>query len=100
MIVARVAWTKGHRAGLRSQDPIFIKAVLAEQPAKAPAAQNVERRKIPRVPDCRHEDSRLAARAMEYACLAIVACAFAMGAFGAVEGALAQPLSQISDALG
>ena len=28
MIVARVAWTKGHRAGLRSQDAIFINVIV------------------------------------------------------------------------
>ena len=100
VIVARVAWTKGHRAGLRSQDAIFIHAVLREQPANPPTVEKVERRKMPRAPVLRHEDSRLAARAMEFACLTIVACALAVGAFGAVEGALARPLSQISDALG
>ena len=28
VIVARVAWAKGHRAGLRSQDPISIRAIV------------------------------------------------------------------------
>jgi hypothetical protein len=37
---------------------------------------------------------------MEFACLALFAGALAMAAFGAVEQALAAPMSQISSALG
>ena len=100
VVVARVAWAKGHRAGLRSQDPIFIDALLSDQPGSEMQTGTVERRKAPRSPERRHEDSRFAARAMEFACFAIIACALAMGAFGAVDGALARPLSLISEALG
>jgi hypothetical protein len=37
---------------------------------------------------------------MEFVCLALVAGAVALTAFGSVEQALARPLSQISEALG
>ena len=99
-IVARVAWAKGHRAGLRSQDAIFIRALLREPEAGAvprrhvPAGRPVERRRAPRTVDQRHCGSRLAGRAMEFACFALVAGAIAVTAFGTVSSALARPLSR------
>ena len=101
VIVARVAWTKGHRAGLRSQDPIFIGSLLSDQPqASAGPAGPIDRRHVPRMPERDHEASRLWGRAAEFACFAIIAGGLALGAFGAVEEALARPLSQINAALG
>ena len=102
-IIARVVWAKGHRAGLRSQDAIFIRALVNDNAAPAPrlgAGQPVERRRTPRAAPQKHDRSRLAGRAMEFACLALFAGALAMAAFGAVEQALAAPMSQISSALG
>ena len=101
-VVARVAWAKGHRAGLRSQDAIFIRAFLNDNGAPAPqAAQGrpVERRRAPRTRQ-KHDLSRLAGRLMEFACLAFFAGVLAVTAFGAAEQALAAPLSRISSALG
>ena len=105
VIIARVIWTKGHRAGLRSQDPLFIQAIVNEglappQHMPVAAGRRVERRRAPRTVTQRFEQSRVAARAMEFAGFAIVAAAVAMGAFGTVEQALARPLSTISAALG
>ena len=34
LVIARVAWAKGHRAGLRSQDPIFIRALISNEDVK------------------------------------------------------------------
>ena len=103
-IIARVAWSKGHRAGLRSQDAIFIKALINESLALAPrlpvrSGRPVDRRRAPRTPAQRHEASRFLGRAMESACLAVAAGAIGMTAFGSVGQALASPLSQISAAL-
>ena len=101
-IIARVAWSKGHRAGLRAQDAIFIRALVNDNAAPAPrVAQGmpVERRRAPRA-QRKHERSRSAGRAIEFACLALFAGALAMAAFGAVEEALAAPMSQIKSALG
>jgi hypothetical protein len=101
-VIARVAWSKGHRAGLRSQDAIFIRAFLNDNAAPAPRAaqgQPVERRRAPRTTQ-KHDRSRLAGRLMEFACLALFAGALAVMAFGAVEQALAAPLSRINMALG
>jgi len=105
VIVARVAWSKGHRAGLRSQDPIFIGAIVNDMAATSSVprmigGQPVERRQLPRTTQQRHDRSRLMGRAMEFACFAIAAGAIAMAAFGTVEQALARPLSQIGAALG
>ena len=104
VIVARVAWARGHRAGLRSQDAIFISAIVNDVGSAASAHRTIggagiERRSAPRMALQRHESSRLVGRAMEFACLGLVAAALALTAFGSVEQALARPLSQISAAL-
>jgi hypothetical protein len=104
VIIARVMWTRGHRAGLKSQDPIWTESLLAEPsndraPQPAGASQPVERRQRPRTDADRHDRSRLAGRAMEFACLGLGGAAMALLAFGMVEEALAQPLSKIETAL-
>lgn len=106
VIIARVMWAKGHRAGLQAQDSIFVDALVNEpvqsraQPAGVGDAQLVERRKAPRPIQQRHDQSRLAGRAFEFACFVLVAGALGLTAFGAVQEALANPLSQIEAALG
>jgi hypothetical protein len=87
-IIARVVWTKGHRAGLRSRDAIFIRALVNDNvvaPPRVALGQPVERRRAPRPAQQRHDHSRLAGRALEFACLALFAGALAMAAFGAVD---------------
>ena len=105
VIVARVMWAKGHRAGLHAQDAIFIKALLGEAAANdkgAPAAAypNVERRRAPRSAEQKHEESRLVARMTEFACIGVAVLALGITLFGTVEQALAKPLTQIRQALG
>ena len=105
-IIARVMWAKGHRAGLQAQDSIFVEALVNEPvqsralPAGVGDAQLVERRKAPRTIQQRQDQSRLAGRAFEFACFVLVAGALGLTAFGAVQEALASPLSQIEAALG
>ena len=100
-IVARVAWSKGHRAGLRSQDPIFIAALVSGNDAAtaAPNADFTERRRQPRLPAASHSDSRSAGRAMEFACFAVIAAAVGLAGFSAVSQALAQPMEDVERAL-
>ena len=100
-IVARVAWSKGHRAGLRSQDPIFIAALVSGNDAAPPPTSDgfVERRLQPRAPARSHSDSRLAGRAMEYACFAIIAVAVGLAGLSAVSQALARPMEAVNAAL-
>ena len=103
-IVGRIAWARGHRAGLRSQDPIFIKALTCEaagaaMPVRDVEGRPIERRRAPRAAAQTHESSRLAGRAAEFACFVLVACALGVTAFGAVREALARPISAIEAAL-
>ena len=100
-IVARVAWSKGHRAGLRSQDPIFIAALVGGNDAApaAPTGGPTERRLQPRAPMPSHSDSRLTGRAMEFACFAIIAAAVGLAGFSAISEALARPMEQVHGAL-
>jgi len=105
VIVAQVMWAKGRRAGLHSQDVIWVQALVAEpetaHSATAPAAQPVvERRRAPRTARQAHERSRIVARAMEAAFVAVAGLGMGAALFGMVEQALARPLSQIRQALG
>ena len=102
-IIARVAWSKGHRAGLRSQDVIFVSALVSgndsEPVPRFGSAGLNERRLQPRSSAQAHGESRLAGRSMEFACLAIVAAAIAMAGASAVGEALARPMSKVEAAL-
>jgi hypothetical protein len=102
-IIARVAWSKGHKAGLRSQDPIFVTALVNGNDAAPPQRTNDgivhERRMQPRSLAQAHAASRLTGRAMEFACFGIVACAIGLAAASAVSEALARPMSAIETAL-
>ena len=100
VIVARVMWAKGHRAGLHSQDAIAVQALVREDPANdRGAAPNVERRRAPRSMQQRHERSRLIARTMEFACVGLAGLAFGLVALGSIEQALARPIAQVRAAL-
>lgn len=103
-VIARVAWNKGHRAGLRSQDPIFIAGLIDDRREEpAPTAngnfQGMERRRVPRPPAQAHDHSRLKARAFEFVCFAGIAGAVAFGIFSSVSETLSAPLVQVRAAL-
>ena len=104
-VVARVAWTKGHRAGLRSQDPIFVNALVSDTPARAPLSADqaarsfVERRQKPRAPARAFEDSQIRGRVLEFACVGLIGTALAFAAVGAASEVLARPMSAIRTAL-
>jgi hypothetical protein len=99
IVVARVMWAKGHRAGLYSQDAIAVRAFMHDEPAndrRPPQSYpKVERRRVPRSIEQDHERSRTTARALEFACFGLVAAVFGLTVFGTVEEALAQPLAQV-----
>lgn len=104
VVIGRVMWAKGHRAGLHSQDAIAVRALVHNQAANdenasAPSYPQVERRQARRSTQQSHEASRLAGRAIEFACLALFASALAVTAFGTVKEALARPLSKVQAAL-
>ena len=105
VIVARVMWTKGHRAGLQSQDLIFVQGLIHEAITAKPeprydGARPVERRHRARTAAQRHEDSRIAARAAEFAFIAFLGIGMGVLGLGVIEQALAQPLAEIRAALG
>lgn len=103
VIIARVAWSDGHRLGVRSQDPLAIEAIIAEPSAAAAApagadAPVVERRAAPRT-NLNHERSRTRARWAEFAVLAIFGIAAGVSLYGAVADALSTPLRLASFAM-
>lgn len=101
VIVARVAWNKGHRAGVRSQDPIFVAALAnGEDTASDPGPTlKIERRAQPRSIASRHSDSRIAGKAMEFACFLMAAVFAGYAVVNAVTEAFAQPLMAVQAAL-
>jgi len=104
IVIARVAWAKGHRAGLRSQDPIFIRALVSNEDVEAPlpppaAGRPVERRHTSRPTSKAHDDSRVRGRIIEFASFAIIVAALGIAAASTVGEALEQPLSAVRVAL-
>jgi hypothetical protein len=103
VIIGRVAWAKQHRFGIKSQDLLFVDAITAEPgddegQRSQPAYTAIERRPRARPPG--GDRSRLAGRAMEFACLGCVVAGGAMALYGVAAEALAKPLSVVSQALG
>ena len=100
IIVGRVVWREGSKAGLRSHDRLPVEQILSATDGPAlrlsAAPAEVERRRRPRT----HDQSRMQSRAFEFASIAIVAVALSSAAFALVDEALAQPLARVSAALG
>jgi hypothetical protein len=102
VIVARVVWREGARAGLRSEDRVPVEEILSL--AQSPGLQLTattgrppyERRNRLRT----HEDSRIRARMMEFGSAVVIALFFAGSAYGLVEQALAKPLAAVRNVLG
>jgi len=100
-IPARIVWREGPKAGLQAEDRIPIDEMLSlgksdSLQLSAGAYRDVERRKRPRTP----EDSRVRARLFEFASIAMIAAALALGLSVWVIAVLAQPLAGIRRALG
>lgn len=92
-IVARVVWTKGHRLGLRTQDPIDLPALRTARPARA---ANIERRSKHRLErDRREERSREVARMIEFAFNAVAAVSIGWAVVATMQQSLSKPLSEI-----
>ena len=101
VIVARVVWRDGSRAGLHSDDRLPIEEILSL--SQAPALQLtageafVERRRQARR---EHERSRWRGRLFEFASVVVVGASLAVAVFNMVEEALAKPMDAIRAALG
>ena len=97
-ISARIVWREGLKAGLQADDPIPVEQILSISSApslqlSADPYRGRDRRKRPR------SDSRVRGRVFEFASIAIVAAALALGFCFWVGEALAQPLTLIRTAL-
>ena len=99
-ISARVVWREGTKAGLQAEERISVDEILslggsASLPLSSEPYRGVERRKRPRTSDY----SRIQARAVEFASIAIIAATLAIGFFFWVGEAFAEPLTAVTIAL-
>lgn len=107
VIVGRVVWTSGGRAGVATQDSLPIDAIAGD-PQRSPAdeenpagTESVSERRLElrgRASERSHERSQWQSRAMQFACLVVMGAAAAVAAFGAVQQALSRPLSHAAAA--
>ncbi len=97
IIVARVVWRDGGRAGLKSEDRVPVEQIvtLGQSPALQLTAASGERRKRPRI----EEQGRIAGRSIELAGVVLIALALAGAGQSMMQSALARPLSVVSAAL-
>lgn len=101
MIVARVVWRSGMKAGLQAEERVPVEEIMSLSAAPnlqltAGARPAYERRRRPRT----HEQSRQRGRAFEFASVALIGASLATGAYAMVEEAFARPLALIELALG
>ena len=100
VIIGRVMWCKGSRAGVRAQDRLQVEAIVTRKAAQALrlTADNgrpVERRRSARA----HERSRLRGRLFEFASVAAVGAMLSIALVSLVSRAVAEPLSRVQTAL-
>ena len=101
VIVARVVWQDGARAGLRSEDRLAVEDILslgccAELRLTALERLCGDRRAMPR----QEPDGREQGHAIEFIGVAMIACMLAVAAYGLVEHALERPMAMIHAVLG
>ena len=102
IIVARVVWAEGDRAGLRAQDR--IPDILSEEGAGGAspgAASQVasERRRAPRSTAVLFEESRYRAQAFQFVTLAVLGASVALVGYEIVGTALQAPLASVHGVL-
>lgn len=98
LIVARVVWRDGGRAGLRADDRVPVEDIvtLGQSPALQLTAGTGERRKHPRG----DEWNRLRGRAVEFVGVVLIAAVPSGAGLSMVDRAFGQPLAAVSAALG
>lgn len=101
VILARVVWRDGSRAGLQAEQRLPVEEILSLSQAATlqltAGNKFVERRSTPRRA---HETSRQRARLVEFASVGVFAASLALTLFGIVQQALATPMNAIRAALG
>lgn len=98
LIVGTIVWRKGTRAGLRTETSVPVEAILAS--GEGPALQLT----APSLPSAPrkvrgHGDSRIRARAIEFAGIGLIAASLSAGALWMAEQAFAKPLVAVEAAL-
>lgn len=110
VIVARVAWSKDHRFGIFTQERLNIDAVLQEPDLSgvnykeaSKTQPSYERRERARPSDAdlkwRAERSTFTSKALEFACVVVVAASGAAIAFDAVSDTLSTPMVAVTTQL-
>lgn len=101
VIVARVMWQDGSRAGLQTEDRVPVEDILSLGAstaliltAECHSASNV------RAGERRRADRRSQGRMIEFAGVVLIACSLAVSAFDMVARALGRPMGMALVALG
>lgn len=97
VIIARVMWRDGARAGLKAEDRVPVEEiiVLGRSPAYRLTAAAGERRRQPRSED----RSRLRGRAIEFASVVVIGVSLAGAGLVMIEQAFTRPLALVATAL-
>lgn len=98
VIIARVVWRSGGRAGLQAEERLPVDEIMTvgQSPALQLTADGGDRRRYPRPED----RSRAQGRMIEFAGAGVVALSLAVAALSMVEQAFARPIAMVSAALG
>ena len=101
VIVGRVVWREGSRAGLQCDDRLPVEQIMSLDQSQAlqltaPGGDRIERRKQPRIID----DARLRGRAMEFISVGVIVVSLALTIWSMAEQALAKPMAAAAAALG
>jgi hypothetical protein len=102
VIIGRIVWRSGSRAGLRAQDRVPLESIVTAGAARSKASQRLptaaDRRRSPR-PDHQHERSRLRGRSVEFAFFAAIAVLMSVAAVSLIAQAVAHPFARVRTAL-
>jgi hypothetical protein len=103
VIIGRIVWRSGSRAGLRAQDRVPLESIVTagavrSKKASSPLPSAADRRRSPRR-DQQHARSRLRGRAMEFASVAAVGGVLSIAAVSLVAEAVTQPFAKVRNAL-
>lgn len=101
VIVARIVWREGARAGLQVEDRLPVEEIMSASQCKslqlvACGGAVVDRRKRLRP---KPVDARLRGRALEYVGIGAIAVTLALGIWTMAEQALSGPLAKVEAAL-